>query len=126
MSTAEAEEQRSSFDGLKWLLVVAIVVAAIWANQEYAEFPSAYRILAIMGASLLALVIALTTVKGRTFKLFAHEARIEARKVVWPNRREIVQTTFIVIAFTIFVALILWGIDVSWGAIIDWIMGLGA
>jgi len=88
--SAQAENKSSSFDWLKWLIVTGIIAASIWGNHEYADFPSAYRILAILGASLVAVVFALTTVKGRAFKQFAHESRIEARKVVWPNRRETV------------------------------------
>ncbi len=122
--SAQAENKSSSFDGLKWLIVTAIIAAAIWANQEYSEFPSAYRILAMLGAGLVAVLFALSTAKGRAFKQYAHESRIEARKVVWPNRRETVQTTFIVIAFTIVVALILWGIDALWVTLIDWVMGV--
>lgn len=122
--SSKAENQSSGLDWLKWLIVIAIIMGAIWANEKYADIPSAYRILAILGASLVAGLFALTTSKGRAFKHFAHESRIEARKVVWPNRRETVQTTMIVIVFTIIVALILWGIDVFVLKVIDWLMGL--
>ena len=120
--SAQAESKSSSFDGLKWLIVIGIIAASIWANQEYADFPSAYRILAMLGAALVAVLFAFSTAKGRAFKQYAHESRIEARKVVWPSRRETVQTTFIVIAFTIVVALILWGIDSIWGTLIEMVM----
>ncbi len=122
--SAKAEKQSSGFDWLKWLIVIAIVIGVIWANEKYADIPSAYRILAVLAAGLVAGLFALTTTKGRAFKKFAHESRIEARKVVWPNRRETVQTTMIVIVFTIIVALILWGIDVFVMKVIDWLMGI--
>ena len=122
--SAKVEQQGSGLDWLKWLIVIAIVIGTIWGNDHYADFPSAYRILAILGAGILASLFALTTAKGRAFKGFAHDARIEARKVVWPNRRETTQTTFIVIAFTIVVALILWGIDVIILKLIDWLMAI--
>jgi preprotein translocase subunit SecE len=122
--SAQAENKSSSFDRLKWLIVIAIIAATIWANQEYADFPSAYRILAMLGAGLIAVLFAFSTAKGREFKQYAHESRIEARKVVWPNRRETVQTTFIVIAFTVVVALILWGIDAILVSLIDMVMGV--
>jgi preprotein translocase subunit SecE len=43
--------------------------------------------------------------------LFAGEARDEARKVVWPTRKETVQTTGVVILFVIVMALFLWAVD---------------
>ncbi len=123
MST-KVENQSSGFDWLKWIIVIAIVLGAIWANEKYSDIPSAYRFLGILAAGLVALVFAFATDKGKRFKQFAHESRIEARKVVWPNRRETVQTTIIVIVFTIVVALILWGIDVVVLKAIDWLMAL--
>jgi len=122
--SAQAENKSSSFDWLKWLMVTGIIAASLWANQEYADFPSAYRILAMLGAGLIAVLFGLSTAKGRAFKQYAHESRIEARKVVWPSRRETVQTTFIVIAFTVVVALMLWGIDAILVWLIDMVMGI--
>jgi len=126
----QAETASSSFDMVKWLLVIAIIVATIWGNQfvdkQYADFPSAYRILGMIAAGMLALVVAMTTVKGKIFRTFAHESRIEARKVVWPTRQETVQTTMVVIVFTIIMALFLWLVDVSLIKLIEWVMSLGA
>ena len=49
--------------------------------------------------------------KGKEALSFAREAHIEVRKVVWPTRQEALNTTFIVLAATAVVAVILWGFD---------------
>ncbi len=125
----QAEKAGSGLDIVKWILVIAIVFATIWGNQwvdnQYADFPSAYRILGMLAAGLFALVVAMTTTKGKIFRVFAHEARVEARKVVWPTRQETVQTTMVVIVFTIIMALFLWAVDASLINLIEWVMGLG-
>ena len=36
---------------------------------------------------------------------------MEIRKVVWPTRKETVQTSLIVIAATVFMTLVVWGVD---------------
>jgi preprotein translocase subunit SecE len=59
----------------------------------------------------LAGFLAATTEKGKTFLGFAKESRTEVRKVVWPSRKEATQTTLIVLAVTVLVALLLWGLD---------------
>ncbi|PIP78723.1 MAG: preprotein translocase subunit SecE [Gammaproteobacteria bacterium CG22_combo_CG10-13_8_21_14_all_40_8] len=127
---AQLEKTSAGLDMFKWVLVVAIVIATIWGNQwvdkQYADFPSAYRILGMLAAGAFSLAVALTTTKGKVFRVFANEARIEARKVVWPTRQETIQTTMVVILFTIIMALFLWAIDVSLVSLIEWIMGLGA
>ena len=60
--------------------------------------------------------IGLQNVKGKEVWDLAKEARVEVRKVVWPTRQETTETTLIVVAVVIFVALILWGLDsgLSW------------
>ena len=53
----------------------------------------------------------LTCVADSSEILNAKEARMEIRKVVWPTRKETVQTSLIVIAATIFMTLVVWGVD---------------
>jgi preprotein translocase subunit SecE len=47
-------------------------------------------------------------------------SRTEIRKVVWPTRQETVQTTMIVVAFVVLVALLLWGLD----SLLGWLVSL--
>ena len=56
--------------------------------------------------------------KGKTVIELSVGARTEWRKVVWPTKQERNQTTLIVVAVILLMALILWGIDslLSWAA----------
>ncbi len=67
-----------------------------------------------------------TTEKGSTFLSFAKESRTEVRKVVWPTRQEANQTTLIVLAATLIMALILWGLDGIIVRVVGFITGIGA
>jgi len=49
---------------------------------------------------------------------FMREVRAEAKKVVWPDRKEAAQATFMVLVMVIFVALFLWGVD----SILGWLV----
>ena len=49
--------------------------------------------LGIVGAVIVAAVIAFTTERGRNLASFMQDARTEVRKMVWPTRGETVQTT---------------------------------
>jgi preprotein translocase subunit SecE len=70
-----------------------------------------------LAIALVAALIAAQTVKGSAFLVMFKEARNEIRKVVWPNRQETLQTTMIVVAVVLIMALLLWGLDslLSWG-----------
>ena len=75
-----------------------------------------YRVLALVALALVAAFVALQTERGRRFATLLKEARVEIRKVVWPTRPELIQTTAIVVVFVLVVALMLWGMDslISW------------
>lgn len=49
---------------------------------------------------------------------FMREVRAEAKKVVWPDRKEAIQATFMVLVMVILVALFLWGVD----SILGWLV----
>ncbi|SET38234.1 preprotein translocase subunit SecE [Thorsellia anophelis] len=116
-------------DAFKWSAVFALVAAAIVGNVYFDsyEFPIV-RIIAVIIVMALAIGLALITVKGKSFINLAREARIELKKVVWPTRQEATQTTLIVAAITILIALILWGLDGILIRIVTWItkFGVGA
>ena len=116
MST-KVEDSTYKLDVVKWVLVFAIIAAGVYANMMYASVTLLYRALVGVGLAAVVMAIGLQTEKGHAAWELAKEARVEVRKVVWPSRQETTQTTLIVVAVVIFVALILWGLDssLSWG-----------
>ncbi len=113
-----AETPASRFDGIKWLIVVALVAAAVLGNSFYADQSLLYRVLGILALGAVAALVALQTAKGAAFWALVKGSRTEIRKVVWPTRQEAVQTTMMVVAFVVLVALFLWGLDslLGWAA----------
>ena len=118
--TPKAEAQSSRFDLVKWLAVVALVVVGVVGNQYYSASPILYRVLALLA---VAAFVGLQTVKGKSFAVLVKEARTEIRKVVWPTRQETTQTTLIVVAVVLVMALLLWGLDSLLGWLVSLIVG---
>ncbi len=108
---AQTENTGNSLDIVKWVLVATFLAAAVVGNQYFAEQSLLIRVVAVLVAASIAFLIAATTTKGRTALGFAKEARIEARKVVWPTRQETIQTTLIIMVAVVITSLLLWGID---------------
>ena len=119
----KAEASDSRFDLLKWLLVVALVVVGVVGNQYYSAQPILYRVLVLLVIAAVAAFVALQTGKGKAFFTLAKEARAEIRKVVWPTRQETGQTTLIVVAVVLVMALLLWGLDSLLGWLVSLIVG---
>ncbi len=121
--TSKPEIQSSRFDLVKWIAVVALVVVGVVGNQYYSASPILYRVIVLLALAGFAAFIALQTVKGKSFFALAKEARTEIRKVVWPTRQETTQTTLIVVAVVLVMALLLWGLDSLLGWLISLIVG---
>jgi preprotein translocase subunit SecE len=122
MST-KVENHDSRLDTIKWVLVTALVVLGVVGNHLYSNEPVLYRAVALIALGVVAAFIALQTAKGKAFWALLKEARIEIRKVVWPTRPETTQTTLIVLAVVLVMALILWGLDTFLGWIISFFIG---
>jgi preprotein translocase subunit SecE len=121
--TPKAEAQDSRFDLPKWLLVVVLVVVGVVGNQYYSAEPILYRVLVLLAIAAAAAFVGLQTAKGKAFFVLAKEARTEIRKVVWPTRQETTQTTLIVVAVVLVMALLLWGLDSLLGWLVSSIVG---
>ncbi|MBN8414064.1 preprotein translocase subunit SecE [Halomonas denitrificans] len=111
-----AEVQESRHDGLKWAVVVVLLVLAVVGNTYFADQPLLYRVLGVVALSVVAALVALMTTKGRELVELARSARKEIQRVVWPTRPETIQTTAIVLVAVLVVGLLLWLIDtlLSW------------
>ena len=121
--TTDVQTNNGKLDAIKWLVVVALVLLAIWGNQHYANVSGWARAGGVIAAFLIAGFIAFTTVKGRTAFEFGKEAHVEVRKVVWPTRQETMQTTVIVAVFVVIMALVLWFIDWSIVKLLSFVVG---
>ena len=113
---SSSDQTASRFDLPKWLVVVALIIIGVGGNHYFGDESLLYRAIALVVLAGVAGFIALQTVKGQNFARLMKEAKTEIRKVVWPTRPELLQTTAIVLVFVLLVALILWGMDslVAW------------
>jgi len=94
-------------------IAIAALVAAGGLAAFYAlgEQPTVVRLAALLGCFALAVVIMWFTLAGQTFLVFARESWEEAKRVVWPSRKETLQTTGVVFLFVFVMALFLWVVD---------------
>ena len=105
-------------DKFKFALAILLLVAGIAGFYLLAEQAMILRVLAVMAGTALAAGVAWKTEQGQRFFGFARESAAEAKKVVWPSRKETMQTTGMVFAFVVVMALFLWLTDKS----LEWVM----
>lgn len=107
-------------DKIKLLLAVLLVVAGVVGFYSFPDMPALVRVLMVVGGLVAAAAMFYLTQTGKTFFVYAGDSRDEARKVVWPTRKETMQTTGIVLVFVLVMALFLWIVD----SMLLWLIGL--
>jgi preprotein translocase subunit SecE len=111
-------------DKAKLATAVALVGLGVWGYYWLADSALVLRVLIVIAGLLAAGAVAWWSVPGKQFTVFAGESVQEVKKVVWPTRKETIQTAAAVFAFVVVMAIFLWLTDkgLEW-LLYDLIMG---
>lgn len=113
-------------DRLKILAAVFLVVAGVAAFYTVDSTSQLLRVGLLVLSIILAVGVTLTSQPGQDAWSFAKGARGEFRKIVWPTRRDTVQSTLIVIIMVVLIGLFLWLLDqLSFWMIYDLFLQIG-
>jgi len=118
-------EERSGLDTVKLLLAVLLLAAGIGGFYYFEENSLLLRVLGLLTIAGISILIALQSGPGRRVWNFGLDARTEVRKVVWPTRQETWQTTLIVFAMVLVMAIVLWLVDMGLMEIVRALTGQG-
>jgi preprotein translocase subunit SecE len=113
MAEVQTPTVASAKDTTLLTLSILALFAGIAAYYWYEEQALAIRIAMVIAGLAAAAGLIWFSWYGREFRQFAVAARIELRKVVWPEREETIKTTYVVFIFAIVMGLFFWGLD--WG-----------
>ena len=113
-------------DNFKLLIAGLLVASGIAGFYVLSEMPTVVRVVSVLAGLGLAAGVMWFTEPGRRFFGFSQDAMVEARKVVWPTRKETMQMTGVVLVFVIVMALFLWMVDGILTWLVQMIMGRGA
>lgn len=105
-------------DKLKLALALLLLGAGIAGFYALSEQALVVRVLSVLVGFGAAIAVAAQAEVGRRFIAFAREAINETKKVVWPTRKETVQSTGMVFAFVVVIAIFLWVTDKS----LEWVL----
>jgi len=107
--------------GLSFLLLGAGLLGFYMLSGQ----PTVLRILSILAGVGAFTVVFWTTPQGQKIIGFIGEAITEAKKVVWPTRKETIHMTLIVFVLVVIMAIFLAFIDIGFSYIINLLLGRG-
>jgi preprotein translocase subunit SecE len=111
MAEVQTPAVASAKDTTLMILSALLLLGGIVAFYWYDELALPFRIAMVIAGLAAGAGLAWFSWYGREFWQFALAARIELRKVVWPEREETVKTTYVVFIFAIVMGVFFWGLD---------------
>ena len=112
-------------DKIKLVVAFLAVVAGIAGFYYLQDSAAVLKLASVLVGLLLAAGVAWTSEPGKRFFAFGKDSVAEAKRVVWPTRKEALQTTAVVIAFAVTMALFLWAVDATLMVVVNKMMGRG-
>ncbi len=98
-------------DTVKLAAAVVVLLGGIVAYYWFSEASILLRAAALVAGLVIGLLIAFQSAQGRQIWQFIQGSQVEIRKVVWPTQQETINTTLVVLAFTVVMGVFFLGVD---------------
>lgn len=95
---------------IKWIFICINFILCILLHY-YFKINFFIQIALIMFLISCTLGIFIRTERSKTILLYINASKSEIQKIIWPKYKETLYTTLIIIFVTIFMSLLLWGLD---------------
>jgi preprotein translocase subunit SecE len=124
MATQQVETVGTGADKAKLGIAALLVIGAVVGFYMLSKQGALAQWAALLVGLAAAVVVFMTSDSGKEFVAFGRDAWREAKKVVWPTRKEAIQMTAYVFGFVVVMAIFLWTTDkvLEW-AIFDLLLG---
>jgi preprotein translocase subunit SecE len=113
MTTQNVETVTSKLDLALVALAVLAAASGVLGFTFLTAQPTLVRVGVLIGGLVAGIAIAWFSLPGKRFLAYARESYEETKRVVWPSRKETMQTTGIVFGFVVLMALFLFLVDKS-------------
>jgi preprotein translocase subunit SecE len=111
MASSQVETVSSGADKVKLGAAIALVIAALAGFYLLTRQGQLVQWGVLLVGLAAAFVVFMTSEVGKEFVAFGRDSWKEVKKVVWPSRKEAIQMTLYVLAFSVAMALFLWLTD---------------
>ena len=118
MSNPTVETVSSGADKAKLAVAAVLVIGAVAAFYALGKQDLWLRVGALLALMAAAIGVFFTSEPGKQLIAYGRDSVKEARKVVWPTRKEAIQMTGYVFAFVFVMALFLWLTDKT----LEWVL----
>jgi preprotein translocase subunit SecE len=109
----KVQDAAGTADKAKLAVAILVVIAGVAGYYVLAGRAAWLRWLPVAGSLVLAALVLAFSRYGSEFRQFVELARVELRKIVWPNRQETGMTTLVVFIFVVVAGIFFWLLDLG-------------
>jgi preprotein translocase subunit SecE len=101
---------------------IVLLIAGISSNYYLASQSVLLRAVIFLAMALAAIFSLYKTTIGQKALVYWQEALIEIKKVVWPTKKETIQSTVGVLAMVFIMGIFLWSVDAVLVRVVAWLL----
>ncbi|WP_295163931.1 preprotein translocase subunit SecE [uncultured Buchnera sp.] len=105
------QKKAKNLEKIKWFFIILILITSFFINSFFDKIGFFTRTSIITLLVGFAIIITIYTKRVKDIFLYINASKNEMRKIIWPQYKETLYTTFIIISVTIVISLFLWGLD---------------
>ena len=110
-------------DKIKLVVALLCVAIGVWAYYHFSEMALVLRILMVVAGLGAAAGVGWLTEPGKQFFAFGRDSIEEGKRVAWPTTKEALQTTGVVFALVVIMAIFLALVDGLLAWMMKFVMG---
>jgi preprotein translocase subunit SecE len=110
-------------DKIKLGVALLCVAIGVWAYYHFSEMALVLRILMVVAGLGAAAGVGWLTAPGKEFFVFGRDSIEEGKRVAWPTTKEALQTTGVVFALVVVMAIFLALVDGLLAWLMKFVMG---
>ena len=105
------QKKNKNLEKIKWILIFINFILCVLVDYYFNKISFFIRISLIFFLISCTIGILISTEKGKFILSYINTLKNEMQKIIWPKYKETLYTTLIIIFVTIFMSLLLWGLD---------------
>jgi preprotein translocase subunit SecE len=105
------QKKAKNLEKIKWFFIIIIFITLIFINNILDKVDFFTRIFIMILLTSISIGIAICTKQAKKFFLYINASKNEIKKMIFPQYKETLYTTLVIISVTVLMSLLLWGVD---------------
>jgi len=118
-------DKKKKNDIFIWSVITILIFSSFSFFYYFSNYLLITRSIAIAVSCFLSLALFTNTSLGKSYFEYVKESLKEVNSITWPNKKDTIQTTLVILGLVVFIFIILCLIDIVFFEFIKWAANFG-